>query len=214
MYQEKLKRGFQMGNRLLLLLLLSLSSFSATAADKLVSSRQTAVFAGGCFWGVDAVFKHVKGVSEVVSGYAGGSAATANYPMVSDGTTQHAEAVQVSFDPAVVTYQQLLDVFFNVAHDPTQLNRQHPDVGSQYRSAIFYTSDEQHQITQRHIQKLTAAKVFSSAIVTQVVALQKFYPAEDYHQDFLARHPNKPYIVMFDKPKLVDLQKKFPALYQ
>ena len=175
---------------------------------------QTAVFAGGCFWGVDAVFRHIKGVSEVESGYAGGSAATANYDLVSNGNTGHAEAVRVRFDPAQVSYRQLLEVFFSVAHDPTQLNRQGPDVGSQYRSAIFYTSAEQQKGANSYIQKLAAARTFSSAIVTQVVPLEMFYPAEDYHQNFLVRHPNKPYIVMFDMPKLEQLRKQFPALYR
>jgi peptide-methionine (S)-S-oxide reductase len=177
-------------------------------------SEQTAVFAGGCFWGVDAVFKHVKGVTEVVSGYAGGSAATAHYEQVSEGNTGHAESVRVRFDPTKVSYQQLLQVFFGVAHDPTELNRQGPDVGSQYRSAIFYTSAEQQKNAQTYIQQLTAARTFSAPIVTQVVPLQQFYSAEDYHQNFLALHPNKPYIVINDLPKLEQLRKKFPALYQ
>ncbi len=181
---------------------------SASAAE------QTAVFAGGCFWGVDAVFKHVKGVSEVESGYAGGSAATANYDQVSNGNTGHAEAVRVRFDPAKVSYQQLLHVFVSVAHDPTQLNRQGPDVGSQYRSAIFYTSPEQQKNAQSYIQQLTAARAFAAPIVTQIVPLQQFYPAEDYHQNYLALHPDQPYIVIHDKPKLELLRKQFPALYQ
>lgn len=176
--------------------------------------EETAVFAGGCFWGVDAVFKHVKGVSEAVSGYAGGAAATAHYEQVSEGDTGHAESVRVRFDPARVSYQQLLQVFFSVAHDPTQLNRQGPDTGNQYRSAIFYTSAGQEKIAQSYIQQLTAARTYSSPIVTQVVPLQQFYPAEDYHQNFLALHPNKPYIVMYDQPKLEQLRKKFPTLYQ
>ncbi|KAF0205173.1 MAG: peptide methionine sulfoxide [Gallionellaceae bacterium] len=175
---------------------------------------QTAVFAGGCFWGVDAVFKHVKGVSEVVSGYAGGSAATAHYEQVSDGNTGHAEAVRVRFNPAQVSYHQLLQVFFSVAHDPTQLNRQGPDSGSQYRSAIFYTSPEQQTIAQSTIQQLATARTFSSAIVTQIVPLQQFYPAEDYHQNYLALHPNQPYIIFNDKPKVEQLRKQFPALYR
>ena len=175
---------------------------------------QTAVFAGGCFWGVDAVFKHVKGVSEVESGYAGGNADTAQYEKVSEGDTGHAEAVRVRFNPAQVTYQQLLHVFFSVAHDPTQLNRQGPDSGSQYRSAIFYTDAEQQKVTQSYIQQLTAAHTFSKPIVTQVVLLKAFYPAEKYHQNYLALHPNQPYIVFNDMPKLANLHKQFPALYQ
>lgn len=189
-------------------------SMGALSNAMAAPAGQTAVFAGGCFWGVDAVFKHVKGVAEVVSGYAGGSAATAHYEQVSEGSTGHAEAVRVRFDPAQVSYQQLLQVFFSVAHDPTQLNRQGPDFGSQYRSAIFYTSPEQQTIANNTIQQLTAARTFSSAIVTQIVPLQQFYPAEDYHQNYLALHPNQPYIVFNDKPKVEQLRKQFPALYQ
>ena len=196
-------------------LMLGLGALSNAALSNAATPvEETAVFAGGCFWGVDAVFKHVKGVSEVVSGYAGGSAATAHYEQVSEGDTGHAESVRVRFDPARVSYRQLLQVFFSVAHDPTQLNRQGPDSGSQYRSAIFYTSAGQQQIAQSYIRQLTAARTFSAPIVTQVVPLQQFYPAEDYHQNFLALHPNKPYIVMYDQPKLEQLRKKFPALYQ
>jgi peptide-methionine (S)-S-oxide reductase len=175
---------------------------------------QTAVFAGGCFWGVDAVFKHVKGVSEVESGYAGGNADTAQYEKVSEGDTGHAEAVRVRFNPAQVTYQQLLHVFFSVAHDPTQFNRQGPDSGSQYRSAIFYTDADQQRMTQSYIQKLTAAHTFGKPIVTQVVPLRAFYPAEKYHQNYLALHPYQPYIVFNDRPKLAQLHKQFPSLYQ
>lgn len=185
----------------LLGLVLTLSSHAAT---------QTAVFAGGCFWGVDAVFKHVKGVTEVVSGYAGGAASTAHYDLVSNGDTGHAEAVRVSFDPARVSYAQLLDVFFTVAHDPTQLNRQGPDVGTQYRSAIFYADVVQQQQAQSHIRLRTT----SAPIVTQVVPLKAFYPAEDYHQNYLALHPMQPYIVFHDKPKLEQLKRQFPELYQ
>jgi peptide-methionine (S)-S-oxide reductase len=193
-----------------LCLMLSLAALpNAMAAP----DQQTAVFAGGCFWGVDAVFKHVKGVSEVVSGYAGGSAATAQYEQVSKGNTGHAEAVRIQFNPEQVSYQQLLQVFFSVAHDPTQFNRQGPDVGSQYRSAIFFTDPEQQKMAQGTIQQLTAARTFSRSIVTQVVPLQQFYPAEEYHQNYLALHPNQPYIVIHDKPKLEQLRKRFPALY-
>ena len=190
------------------------ASSVAAAPARHAPTEQTAVFAGGCFWGVDALFKHVKGVSDVVSGYAGGSAATAHYELVGNGNTGHAESVIVRFNPAQVSYQQLLQVFFSVAHDPTQLNRQGPDYGSQYRSAIFYNSAEQLQEAQRYIRKLTAERAFSAPIVTQVVPLQQFYPAEDYHQNFLALHPTKPYIVMHDLPKLEQLRKRFPALYQ
>jgi peptide-methionine (S)-S-oxide reductase len=184
---------------------------SANAAP--VPTEQTAVFAGGCFWGVDAVFKHVKGVTSVESGYAGGNAATAHYEMVSEGNTGHAESVRVRFDPAKVSYQQLLQVFFSVAHDPTELNRQGPDTGTQYRSAIFYTSDEQMKIAQSTIQQLTATHKFAAPIVTQVVPLKEFYPAEGYHQNYLALHPYQPYIVFNDMPKLDQLRKQFPALY-
>ena len=178
------------------------------------TSVQTAVFAGGCFWGVDAVFKHVKGVSEVESGYAGGTAATAQYGKVSTGTTGHAEAVRVRFNPERVSYQKLLQVFFSVAHDPTQLNRQGPDTGSQYRSAIFYTDAGQQQTAQEQIKKLTAAGTISRPIVTQISPLQEFYPAEKYHQNYLALHPGEPYIVYNDLPKLEQLRKQFPDLYQ
>jgi peptide-methionine (S)-S-oxide reductase len=188
--------------------------FSATPGAHATPAEQTAVFAGGCFWGVDAVFKHVKGVSEVVSGYAGGQADTAHYELVSNGDTGHAESVRVRFNPAQVSYQQLLQVFFSVAHDPTQLNRQGPDSGTQYRSAIFYTSAAQQQIAQRTIQQLTAAHKFADSIVTQIVPLQQFYPAEEHHQNYLALHPYQPYIVFNDKPKVEQLRKQFPALYQ
>jgi peptide-methionine (S)-S-oxide reductase len=176
--------------------------------------EQTAVLAGGCFWGVDAVFKHVRGVSNVVSGYAGGSAATAQYEVVSTGTTGHAEAVQITYDPAQISYGQLLRVFFSVAHDPTELNRQGPDTGTQYRSAIFYATKEQQHTALAYIEQLNTAKVFPAPIVTQVVPLQGFYPAEEYHQNFLARHPTYPYIVFNDLPKLRALQKQFPVAYK
>jgi peptide-methionine (S)-S-oxide reductase len=175
---------------------------------------QVAVLAGGCFWGVDAVFKHVKGVTSVLSGYSGGSAATAQYDTVSGGRTGHAESVKISYDPAKVSYGQLLQVFFAVAHDPTELNRQGPDVGSQYRSAIFYADAGQKQVAQAYITQLDKARVFRSPIVTQVVPLKGFYPAERYHQNFLALHPNYPYIVINDLPKLAALQRTFPQLYQ
>jgi peptide-methionine (S)-S-oxide reductase len=205
----KLIRSYLLSGSLCLMLgLYSLSNATAAPAE------QTAVFSGGCFWGVDAVFKHVRGVSEVVSGYAGGSAATAHYEQVSDGDTGHAESVRISFNPAQVSYQQLLQVFFSVAHDPTELNRQGPDVGSQYRSAIFFTNADQQKIAQSYIQQLIAARTFSAPIVTQIVSLTQFYPAEDYHQNFLALHPYKPYIVMYDQPKLTQLRKQFPGLYQ
>ncbi len=187
---------------------------SATGNACAAPAEQTAVFAGGCFWGVDAVFKHVKGVTDVVSGYAGGNAATASYTQVSNGDTGHAEAVRIRFNPEQVTYQTLLKVFFSVAHDPTELNRQGPDSGTQYRSAIFYSSAEQQQTAQAYIQQLDDARTFSAPIVTQVVALDKFFPAEAYHQNYLALHPYQPYILIYDKPKLAHLHKKFPALYK
>lgn len=194
--------------------LFSISGLAAPSNAAAGRAEQTAVFAGGCFWGVDAVFKHVKGVSEVVSGYAGGTAATARYELVGNSDTGHAEAVRVRFDPSQVSYQQLLQVFFSVAHDPTELNRQGPDVGSQYRSAIFYVSAEQRKAAQSYIQQLTAARAYSAPIVTQVVPLPEFYPAEAYHQNYLALHPYELYIVINDLPKLRQLRKKFPALYR
>lgn len=193
-----------------IVLMLGLGVLSSAA----LAAEQTAVFAGGCFWGVDAVFKHVKGVSNVESGYAGGSAATAHYEIVSRGDTGHAESVRVRFDPAQVSYRQLLRVFFGVAHDPTQLNRQGPDVGSQYRSVIFYADAEQQKVAQDYIRQLTAARTYPSPIVTQLLPLRQFYPAEDYHQNYLALHPYQPYIVFNDMPKLERLRKEFPELYR
>ena len=188
--------------------------FAAGSDVPAAAGEQVAVFAGGCFWGVDAVFKHVRGVSRVVSGYAGGGAATAQYQIVSTGTTGHAESVQVTYDPAQVSYSRLLQIFFSVAHDPTELNRQGPDVGTQYRSAIFYANEAQKKVALSYVDQLSQAKVFSRPIVTQVVPLHDFYPAEEYHQNFLARHPHHPYILLYDLPKLRQLQKQFPALYQ
>jgi len=178
-----------------------------------VKGPQTAVFAGGCFWGVEAVYRHVKGVSSAVSGYAGGAADTADYHMVGSGTTGHAESVKVIYDPAKVSYGQLLKVFFSVAHDPTQLNRQGPDTGTQYRSVIFATSADQMRIAQAYVAQLDKAKVFGRAIVTEVVMLPAFYPAEAYHQNFLALNPTYPYIVYNDLPKLANLKTQFPELY-
>ncbi len=178
------------------------------------AQTQTAVFSGGCFWGVDAVFKHMKGVTKVVSGYSGGEASTAHYDIVSEGTTGHAESVQVTFDPAVVPYATLLKVFFSVAHDPTELNRQGPDEGTQYRSAIWYANPEQQAAAQKAIADLTAAKAYKKPIVTQVAPLKKFYPAEDYHQNYLALHPTQPYIVYNDIPKVENLKAKYPELYR
>ncbi len=174
---------------------------------------QTAVFAGGCFWGVEAVFEHVRGVTDVRSGYAGGDAKSANYDKVSDGDTGHAESVQVTFDSAKVNYVQLLTVFFSVAHDPTELNRQGPDVGRQYRSAIFYMNDDQKKLATDYIVAIDRAKVFPKPVVTQVVALDKFYEAEAYHQDYMKKNPDDRYIVINDKPKVEALKLKFPELY-
>ena len=192
------------------LLVFSTGAFSGASA---ASAEQTAVFAGGCFWGVDAVFKHVKGVLNVESGYAGGNAASAHYEIVSEGNTGHAESVRVRFDPARISYQQLLQVFFSVAHDPTELNRQGPDTGTQYRSVVFSANDEQKRVAEAYIAKLQAAHAFPRPIVTQVTPLKGFYEAEAYHQDYLAHHPNQPYIVINDLPKIAHLQREFPALY-
>jgi peptide-methionine (S)-S-oxide reductase len=194
--------------------LLAASTPAAPAQAASAASTDTAVFAGGCFWGVDAVFRHVRGVVHVVSGYAGGGAAMAHYPIVSTGMTGHAESVQITFDPAQVSYDQLLHVFFTVAHDPTELNRQGPDVGTQYRSAVFYTSEAQRRAAQATIARLTRAGAFHQPIVTQVAPLDRFYPAEAYHQDYLAHHLDQPYIVYNDLPKLRRLQQRLPALYR
>ena len=183
-------------------------------APKTAQNEQTAVLAGGCFWGVASVFEHVKGVKNVVAGYSGGGASTAHYDQVSDGDTGHAESVKVQFDPAQVSYGQLLQVFFSVALDPTELNRQGPDSGTQYRSVIFYGSDEQKKIATTYIAQLTTAKSFSAPIVTQVVPLQAFYPAEAYHQHYASMHPDDLYIVYNDAPKVVHLKQQFPSLYQ
>lgn len=176
-------------------------------------AEQTAVFAGGCFWGIQAVFQHVKGVISATSGYSGGESKTAHYEMVSTGETGHAESVKIIYDPSKVSYGQLLKVFFAVAHDPTELNRQGPDSGTQYRSAIFYVSDEQKRIAQAYINQLNQAKVFAGPIVTQVVVLNSFYKAEAYHQDYAIHHPDDPYIVINDLPKVANLRKQLPGLY-
>jgi peptide-methionine (S)-S-oxide reductase len=174
--------------------------------------KQTAVLAGGCFWGVEAVFDRLKGVTNVVSGFAGGEKSTAHYETVSTGTTGHAESVKITYDPSQITYGQLLKVYFAVAHDPTELNRQGPDSGTQYRSAIFYMTDEQKKIAEAYIQQLDAAHVFSRPIVTQVVPFHGFYAAESYHQHFLENNPNNPYIVYNDLPKLAALKKQYPEM--
>ena len=191
--------------------------FPAPAIDAPLAtakSQQTAVFSGGCFWGVQAVFEHLKGVSSATSGYAGGYVKSPSYESVSLGVTGHAETVSVVYDSSKLTYGQLLMVFFSVAHDPTQWNRQGPDTGSQYRSAIFYTSEEQERIAQAYIALLDAAKVYSRPIVTRVEPFQAFYRAESYHQDYLKNNPANPYIVYNDLPKLENLKRVFPNLYQ
>jgi peptide-methionine (S)-S-oxide reductase len=176
-------------------------------------AKQTAVFAGGCFWGTQAVFERVKGVTATTVGYAGGSAQTATYDQVTSETTGHAESVQVVYDPSKITYGQLLRIYFSVAHDPTQLNRQGPDVGTSYRSSIFYTSDEQKHLADAYIAQLDAANVFGKKIVTQVVPLKGFYRAEDYHQDYALKNPDNPYIEVCDRPKIAALKQQFPDLF-
>lgn len=175
--------------------------------------EQTAVLAGGCFWGIEAVFEHVKGVRRVTSGYSGGDADEARYELVSAGRTGHAESVRITYDPSQITYGHLLKVFFAVAHDPTELDRQGPDTGKQYRSAIFYSNDEQKRVALAYIDQLSRAKVFERPIVTQVAALQSFYEAEAYHQDYALHHPNDTYIVVHDLPKVANLRRQFPKLY-
>jgi peptide-methionine (S)-S-oxide reductase len=175
---------------------------------------QTLVIAGGCFWGVEAVFEHVKGVTDVVSGYSGGEAKTATYDVVSGGNTGHAEAVSITYDPSQVTIGKLLKVFFSVAHDPTQLNYQGPDHGTQYRSAIFYKGDEQKKVADAYIDQLQKTKIYPGKIVTQVAPLVAFYPAEAYHQNYLNLHPNQPYIMIYDMPKLEALKTQLPTLYR
>ncbi|MBC7919256.1 MAG: peptide-methionine (S)-S-oxide reductase MsrA [Rhodoferax sp.] len=184
------------------------------ALSKPAKDREIAVFAGGCFWGVQAVFQHTKGVLNAVSGYAGGAASQADYSSVSGGSTGHAEAVQITFDPTQISYAQLLQIFFSVAHDPTQLDRQGPDRGTQYRSAIFYTSPGQKLASDRYVAQLDTANVFPDKIVTQLGSLQAFYPAEKYHQNYATLHPNDGYIARFDKPKIANLQKLMPAVYR
>ena len=174
---------------------------------------QTAVVAGGCFWGVQGVFQHTSGVASAVSGYAGGSKMTASYEQVSTGSTGHAESVQIKYDPRKISYGKILQIFFSVVHDPTQLNRQGPDSGTQYRSAIFTTSEEQKKVADAYIAQLNAAKVYSKPIVTKVGALEGFFPAEAYHQDYLTLHPNQPYIAYNDLPKVENLKKIFAENY-
>src|SRR5262245_9820955 len=182
---------------------------AATAAD-----QDTAFFAGGCFWGVEAVFEHVKGVKMAISGFSGGSAKSPSYEEVSNGSTGHAESVEVIYDPSKVTYEQLLEVFFTVAHDPTELNRQGPDVGPQYRSAIFYRNDQEKQAAQSYVADLTQKKMYPKPIVTSIEAFKGFYAAEEYHQNYMDKHPDSAYIVYNDAPKLEHPKQQFPALYK
>ena len=182
-------------------------------AAKAPGKLQTAVFAGGCFWGTQAVFERVKGVKKTVVGYAGGKASTATYDQVTTETTGHAESVEVQYDPAVITYGELLRIFFSVAHDPTQLNRQGPDVGTSYRSAIFFMTPEQQQIAQAYIAQLDAAHIFKAKIVTEVAPLKGFYRGEDYHQDYALKNPDNPYILVCDRPKISALKKQYPDLF-
>jgi peptide-methionine (S)-S-oxide reductase len=214
---------------LILIGLLSTAAFFATrstaeesrvvptpAVDEVASGKasEVAVIAGGCFWGVQGVFQHVDGVTSAVSGYAGGEKATAHYEMTSNGNTGHAESVQITYDPRKITYARLLQIYFSVAHDPTELNRQGPDTGTQYRSTIFPMNDEQARVAKSYIAQLNSAHAFQAPIVTTIEPGKTFYRAEDYHQDFLAKNPGYPYIVYNDLPKIANLKQLFPALYK
>jgi peptide-methionine (S)-S-oxide reductase len=222
MYKSRLLKGFISITAALPLLGLvcctsahgQVPAFTGPSPVSSEKGKQTAVLAGGCFWGVDAVFKHVKGVSTVISGFSGGQKNTAQYETVSTGTTGHAESVKITYDPEKVSYADLLRIYFSVATDPTELNRQGPDMGTQYRGVIFYTSDEQKLTALAYIDQLNKAKVFSSPIVTQVVPFEAFYAAESYHQNYLALHPDNPYIVFNDLPKLRNLKQEFPDEYK
>jgi peptide-methionine (S)-S-oxide reductase len=178
------------------------------------TSRETAVFAGGCFWGVQAVFQHTQGVLNAVSGYSGGDKSTASYDMIGSGKTGHAESVQITYDPKQISYGKLLQIYFSVAHDPTTLNRQGPDSGTQYRSAIFYKDASQKQAAEKYIAQLDSAKLFKGRIVTQLTPLAAFYPAEAYHQDYATLHPDQPYIAVFDLPKIANLKQVMPEVYR
>jgi peptide-methionine (S)-S-oxide reductase len=195
-----------------------ISSFPKPAVDEAISSskgrQETAVLSGGCFWGVQAVYQHMRGVISASSGYAGGSAENAHYELVGNGNTGHAESVKIVYDPAQITYGQILMIYFSVAHNPTELNKQGPDWGTQYRSSIFYANEEQRKIASAYIAQLDAAKVYSQKIVTQVVPLNGFYVAETYHQDYAKHHPDNPYIAINDLPKVANLKKQFPELYR
>ena len=187
---------------------------STHATQSSQATQETAVFAGGCFWGVQAVFQHTRGVLNAVSGYAGGDKATASYASIGSGRTGHAESVQITYDPKQISYGKLLQIYFSVAHDPTQLNRQGPDAGTQYRSAVFYRDARQQQVAARYIAQLDAAQVFPRKIVTQLAPLAGFYRAEDYHQDYATLHPQSPYIVRFDQPRITNLKTLMPELYR
>src|ERR1700733_5718102 len=219
--------SFAVRNTLVALVLAFSASIGCTAATKApipapagdsplaqTPAKQTAVFAGGCFWGTQSVFERVKGVLKTTAGYSGGSAATATYEQVGQENTGHAESVKVVYDPSQITYGQLLQIFFSVVHDPTQLNRQGPDVGESYRSVIFYANDEQQKLSKAYIAQLDAAKVFPKSIVTQVVPLKGFYDAESYHQDYALHNPNNPYIMVCDRPKIEALKQQFPDLFK
>lgn len=193
------------------------SSFPKPAVDNPMASapgQEIAVLAGGCFWGIQAVYEHTRGVISAVSGYTGGNADTARYEIVSTGHTGHAESVKIVFDPSRITYGQILMIFFSVAHNPTELNKQGPDWGTQYRSAVFYATVEQQKIATAYVAQLDAAKVYPQRIVTQVVPLKEFYPAESHHQDYAKHHADSPYIVINDLPKLTNLRKQFPELFR
>lgn len=215
-----MSRTFSISLPLLLLICLSaVAGFATTLPDPKVdlasgqSGRQSLVLGGGCFWGLQAVFEHVKDVTSVKAGYSGGAANTANYEAVSTGVTGHAESVKISFDPAQISYGQLLKVFFSVAHDPTELNRHDPDSGTQYRSVIFYDSADQKRVAENYIAQIDEARAFPKKIVTQFVRLTQFYPAEEYHQEYAVKNPHSPYIVINDLPKVANLRKELAALY-
>lgn len=222
---RSLVRRMAFVSSLLVLVVLEACSASGAASLKIPNpviddplaakaGKQTVVLAGGCFWGIQAVFEHVKGVSSATSGYSGGSVKNPDYEDVSSGETGHAESVRIVYDPSQVSFGQLLKVFFSVAHDPTELNRQGPDTGTQYRSAVFYANEGQRRIAQAYIDQLNQGRAFSRPIVTQVVALSAFYPAEDYHQDYAVKHPHNPYIVFNDLPKVEHLREQLPDLYR
>jgi len=186
----------------------------AAAVDPAETGMQTAVLAGGCFWGQQGLFEHVKGVTKVVAGYSGGDRMTAHYEMVGTETTGHAESVQITYDPAQISYGRLLQIYFSVAHDPTQLNRQGPDAGPSYRSEIFFASPNQEQVARAYVAQLNKAHAYGAPIVTKVEKLRGFYKAEGYHQDYLIHHPDAPYIVYNDLPKIANFKKMFPSLYR